>query len=59
MGKPPSQTKSCANQTEEEEFKRQIKHLQEEIDNLKQDSSRKNNPLQTNQHNKNNCQKTS
>ena len=30
------------NQTEEEGFKRQIKHLQEEIDSLKQDSSRKN-----------------
>ena len=28
------------NQTEEEGFKRQIKHLQEEIDNLKQDKTR-------------------
>ena len=30
------------NQTKEEGLKRQIKHLQEEIDNLKQDSSSKN-----------------
>ena len=30
------------NQTKEEEFKKQIRHLQEEIDNLKQDLSSKN-----------------
>ena len=41
-GKPPSRSDSSTNQTKEEGFKRQIKHLQEEIDNLKQDSSSKN-----------------
>ena len=33
------------NQSKEEGFKRQIKHLQEELDNLKQDSSSKNQSL--------------
>ena len=33
------------NQSKEERFKRQIKHLQEELDNLKQDSSSKNQSL--------------
>ena len=41
-GKPPSRSNSSTNQTKEEGFKRQIKHLQEEIDNLKQDASSKN-----------------
>ena len=41
-GKPPSRSNSSKNQTKEETLKRQIKHLQEEIDNLKQDSSSKN-----------------
>ena len=41
-GKAPSRSNSSTNQTKEEGFKRQIKHLQEEIDNLKQDSSSKN-----------------
>ena len=31
-GKPPSRSNSSTNQTEVEEFNRQIKHLQEEID---------------------------
>ena len=41
-GKLPSRSNSSMNQTKEEGLKRQIKHLQEEIDNLKQDSSSKN-----------------
>ena len=41
-GKPPSRSNSSTNQTKEEGLKRQIKHLQEEIDNLKQDSSSEN-----------------
>ena len=40
-GKPPSRSNSSTNQTMEEGFKKQIKHLREEIDNLKQDSSSK------------------
>ena len=41
-GKPQSRSNSSTNQTKEEGLKRQIKHLQEEIDNLKQDSLSKN-----------------
>ena len=41
-GKPPSRSNSSTNQSKEEVFKRRIKHLQEELDNLKQDSSSKN-----------------
>ena len=41
-GKPPSRSNSSTNQSKEEGFKRQIKHLQEELDNLKQDSLSKN-----------------
>ena len=41
-GKLPSRSNLSTNQTKEEGLKRQIKHLQEEIDNLKQDSSSKN-----------------
>ena len=44
-GKPPSRSNSSTNQSKEEGFKRQIKHLQEELDNLKQDSSSKNQSL--------------
>ena len=40
--KPSSRSNSSTNQTKEEGLKRQIKHLQEEIDNLQQDSSSKN-----------------
>ena len=34
-GKPPSRSNSSTNKSKEERFKRQIKHLQEELDNLK------------------------
>ena len=44
-GKPPSRSNSSTNQSKEKGFKRQIKHLQEELDNLKQDSSSKNQSL--------------
>ena len=44
-GKPPSRSNSSTNQSKEEGFKKQIKHLQEELDNLKQDSSYKNQSL--------------
>ena len=44
-GKPPSRSNSSTNQSKEVGFKRQIKHLQEELDNLKQDSSSKNQSL--------------
>ena len=44
-GKPSSRSNSSRNQSKEEGFKRQIKHLQEELDNLKQDSSSKNQSL--------------
>ena len=40
--KPSSRSNLSTNQTKEEGLKRQIKHLQEEIDNLQQDSSSKN-----------------
>ena len=38
-GKPPSRSNSSTNQTKEEGLKRQIKYLQEEIHNWKQDTS--------------------
>ena len=41
-GKPPSRSNSSTNQSKEVGFKRQIKHLQEELDNLKKDSLSKN-----------------
>ena len=44
-GKPPSRSNSSTNQSKEIGFKRQIKHLQEELDNLKQDSLSKNQSL--------------
>ena len=44
-GKPPSRSNSFMNQSKEEGFKRRIEHLQEELDNLKQDSSSKNQSL--------------
>ena len=43
-GKPPSRSNSST-KSKEKGFKRQIKHLQEELDNLKQDSSSKNQSL--------------
>ena len=43
-GKPPSRSNS-SKKSKEKGFKRQIKHLQEELDNLKQDSSSKNQSL--------------
>ena len=57
-GKPLSRSNLSTNQTDEEGSKRQIKHLQEEIENLKQDLSRKNqqfenqSPNQTNEQQK-------
>ena len=43
--KPPSRSNSSMNQKKGEGFKRQIKHLHEELDNLKKDSSSKNQSL--------------
>ena len=43
-GKPPSRSNSST-KSKEKGFKRLIKHLQEELDNLKQDSSSKNQSL--------------
>ena len=43
--KRPSRSNSSMNQKKGEGFKRQIKHLHEELDNLKKDSSSKNQSL--------------